>query len=66
MENPAPDLTRIREIMSDCRDLPADLTDASLVALAERLRCTEVATTEQRDFAVYRPIHVKRLSNPIM
>jgi uncharacterized protein len=47
------------------RDLPADFTDASLVALSERLRCTEVATTDRRDFSVYRPAHVERLANPI-
>lgn len=61
----AADLPRIREIMHDYRDLPADFTDASLVALSERLRCTEAATTDRRDFSVYRPRHVERLTNPI-
>ena len=40
IEHLARDLPRIRELMSMYRDLPADSTDASLVALAERLRCT--------------------------
>jgi predicted nucleic acid-binding protein len=65
IEHLAPDLPRIRELMNMYRDLPAAFSDASLVALAERLRCTEVATTEQRDFSVYRPAHIKRLANPI-
>ncbi len=65
VEDLAPDLPRIRQLMDRYRDLPADFTDASLVAMAERLRCTEVATTDQRDFSVYRPSHVERLANPI-
>jgi len=65
IEDLAPDLPRIRELIDRYRDLPADFTDASLVALSERLRCTEVATTDQRDFSVYRPAHVVRLRNPV-
>jgi uncharacterized protein len=65
VEDSAPDLPRIRELMDRYRDLPADFTDASLVALSERLRCTQVATTDRRDFSVYRPAHVERLANPI-
>ncbi len=51
--------------MDRYRNRPADFTDASLVALSERLRCTEVATTDQCDFSVYRPAHVARLTNPV-
>lgn len=65
IEPVAPELSRIRALMDRYRDLPADFTDASLVALAERLRCGEVATTDRRDFAVYRPTHRERLANPI-
>lgn len=65
IEDLAPDLPRIRELMDHYRDLPADFTDASLVALSERLRCTEVATTDDRDLSVYRPAHVVRLTNPV-
>lgn len=61
----APDRPRIRELMERYPDLPADSTDASLVALSERLRCTEVATTDPRDCSVYRPAHVERLTNPV-
>ena len=63
LEHIAPDLERIRAIMDRYRDLPADFTDASLLALSERLRCTEIASTDQRDFSVYRPTHTARLIN---
>ncbi|MGE5152551.1 MAG: hypothetical protein ACM3ST_00920 [Bdellovibrio bacteriovorus] len=39
--------------------------DWVVVVGAERLRCTQVATTDQRDLSVYRPAHVRRLANPI-
>jgi len=45
VEDLGADLSRIRDLMDRYRDLPADFTDASLVALSERLRCTEVAET---------------------
>lgn len=61
----APDLPRIQALMDRYRDLPADFTNASLVAMSERLRCKEVATTDRRDFSVYRPTHVEHLANPI-
>jgi predicted nucleic acid-binding protein len=32
--------------------------DASVVAVAERLRLRTIATTDHRDFAVMRPVHV--------
>ena len=57
------DLARIAEIMNSYRDLPADFTDAALVALAERLNCTDILSVDQRGFAVYRPRHVERLNN---
>lgn len=63
LEDIAPDLERIHSIMERYRDLPADFTDASLLALAERLRCTDIASTDQRDFSVYRPAHAERLVN---
>ena len=65
VEHVASDLDRIQYLMDRYRDLPADFTDASLVALSERLRCIEVATTDQRDFSVYRPNHIRRLKNPM-
>ncbi|MEO0671390.1 MAG: PIN domain-containing protein [Pseudomonadota bacterium] len=47
------DLPRIAELMTKYADLPADFTDASLVALAERRDTTRVATFDS-DFSVYR------------
>jgi hypothetical protein len=36
-----------------------DLIDASLVAVAERLRLTTLATLNRRDFTVVRPRHAE-------
>ncbi len=38
-------------------DLGLGLVDASIVAVAERLNLTEIATMNRRDFAVVRPAH---------
>lgn len=51
----AKDLGRARDLMAKYRDLPMDLADAALVALAERLSCRRVFTLDRRDFRVYRP-----------
>ena len=47
------DLARIAEVLEKYADLPADFADASLVALAERLRVRRIATVDS-DFSVYR------------
>ncbi len=44
--------TRMRILMEKYRDLPMDLADASLVALAEERRLNRVFTLD-RDFRVY-------------
>jgi predicted nucleic acid-binding protein len=49
----AGDLPRIRTLLEKYADLPADFADASLVALCERLRVTDVASVDS-DFTVYR------------
>ena len=36
------------------------LVDASVVAVAERLKLHAIATTDRRDFSVVRPAHVER------
>jgi predicted nucleic acid-binding protein len=46
-------LARMPALMQQYRDLPMDLADASLVALAEEQRLVEVFTLD-RDFRVYR------------
>lgn len=50
-------LQRIAELIETYADLPLGGTDASVVALAERLSQTNIATLDQRHFAVVRPAH---------
>lgn len=45
---------RIRELMEIYADLPMDLSDATLVLLAERFRDGRILTTDQRGFKTYR------------
>lgn len=47
-------LERCALLMAQYRDLPMDLTDASLVVLAETLGEGKILSTDQRDFNVYR------------
>ncbi len=56
----ARDLERTRELMKKYRDLPMDLADAMLVALAERERITRIFTLDRRDFELYRPMRIGR------
>ncbi len=49
----ANDLPRIRALMEQYHDLPADFADASLVAVCERRRITTVASIDC-DFTFYR------------
>lgn len=46
------------ELVDRYADLPLGGTDASLVAMAERLALTQVATLDHRHFRVVRPRHV--------
>ncbi len=48
------DFQRISVLMKKYLDLPMDFADATLVALAERLDCKRIFTTDIRDFHVYR------------
>jgi uncharacterized protein len=52
------DWRRIRELVDRYRDLGLGGTDASLVAVAERLGVARVATLDRRHFGVVRPAHV--------
>jgi predicted nucleic acid-binding protein len=52
------DWLRIAELVWTYRDLPLGTVDASVVAAAERLRVTQVATLDRRHFSVVRPAHV--------
>lgn len=49
------DWLRIAELVARYSDLPLGTVDASVVATAERLAITEVATLDRRHFTVVRP-----------
>jgi predicted nucleic acid-binding protein len=49
------DLTRCRELMSQYRDLPLGLADASVVATAGRLQIQRILTVDQRHFRAIQP-----------
>jgi predicted nucleic acid-binding protein len=55
----ARDMSRARDLMAKYRDLPMDLADAAVVAIAERLSCRRVFTLDRKDFRVYRPRGLK-------
>jgi len=52
------DLDRIADLVDTYTDLPLGGTDAGVIALAERLDQTRIATLDRRHFAVVRPAHV--------
>ncbi|HEY2135454.1 MAG TPA: PIN domain-containing protein [Xanthobacteraceae bacterium] len=56
------DLPRIIALLEKYRDMPADFADASLVAMAERLDLSRVASVD-RDFAIYRLSGKRRFEN---
>jgi uncharacterized protein len=51
----ASDWLRIAELVGKYRDLPLGTADASVVAAAERLGVSEVATLDRRHFTVVQP-----------
>jgi len=53
----AGDWLRIAELVHRYRDLPLGTVDASVVAAAERLGETTIATLDHRHFSVVRPRH---------
>ncbi|MGF1667529.1 MAG: PIN domain-containing protein, partial [Acidimicrobiia bacterium] len=53
----AGDWLRIAELVSRYRDLPLGTIDASVVAAAERLDITGIATLDRRHFSIVRPVH---------
>lgn len=52
------DYSRMAELVEQYVDLPLGTTDASVVAIAERLGIEEIATLDRRHFTVVRPRHV--------
>jgi uncharacterized protein len=52
------DIGRAADLVETYADLPLGTADACVVALAERLDVTRIATLDQRHFSVVRPRHV--------
>lgn len=53
------DIRRMAELVETYLDLPLGIVDAAVIAIAERLQLTEVATLDQRHFGVVRPSHTR-------
>jgi predicted nucleic acid-binding protein len=53
------DLARVLALVTMYNDLPLGTTDASIVALAERLNITEIATVDHVHFRAVRPSHTE-------
>jgi len=51
------DVIRVLEILEEYKDSRIDFVDASVMAIAERLKITLVLTLDQRDFRLFRPEH---------
>ena len=51
------DFSRIAELVRQYANLPLDAADAAVVATAERLNITKVATVDRRDFRIVTPKH---------
>ncbi len=56
------DYRRAAELVTTYADLPLGTTDATVIALSERLWVGEVATLDHRHFRVVRPQHVAALT----
>jgi predicted nucleic acid-binding protein len=53
----ASDLARMAELVRRYADFPLGAADASVVAVAERLKTARIATLDHRHFRVVRPAH---------
>ena len=51
------DWERIAELVWTYRDMPLGTTDASVVAIAERMGVTQIATLDHRHFSAVQPGH---------
>jgi predicted nucleic acid-binding protein len=56
------DARRAASLVRTYGDLPLGTTDATVIAIAERLGAIEVATLDRRHFTVVRPTHVNALT----
>jgi uncharacterized protein len=51
------DTSRVADILEQYQSSRVDFVDASVMAMAERLKLTTVLTLDRRDFSLYRPQH---------
>lgn len=56
------DYGRAAQLVLEYASLPLGTTDATVIALTERLGLTEVATLDHRHFTVVRPLHIAALT----
>jgi uncharacterized protein len=54
-----PDFRRSLELMRRYEDAQIGFVDATVVAIAERLKLQRILTTDRRDFSLVRPRHCK-------
>lgn len=54
-------VTRCKTLMEEYQDLPMDLADGTLIAVAEERKIGRIFTLDRRDFNIYKPVHTKRL-----
>ena len=62
VELTAADFSRMAELVVTYASLPLGTTDASVIAVAERLGLAEIATLDRRHFTVVRPRHADALT----
>lgn len=55
------DIPQIHKIATTYASAEFDIVDCCIMAIAERLRITKIATFDQRDFSIYRPRHCQFL-----
>ena len=55
------DLSRVYDIGRLYADAQLDLVDCCIMAIAERLNITRIATFDRRDFSIFRPSHCEFL-----
>ena len=54
-----PDVMRADQVLQKYADANVGFVDASIVAIAERLKLTTIVTTDQRHFRLFRPKHCR-------
>lgn len=56
------DLSRAIEILEQYRDAEFGMVDATIMAMAERLKIKTILTIDRRDFSLFRPRHCDALT----